>query len=360
MLFYGEVNVLVYKEELATLLIYFGEDLLKELISSGRIKLHVCEEIFGVPVVPVGNGKHYGCLIAQKKGESLSSILYEAHYSVIHNSTKSIAFSDSFSKITSAFSYVPEVKNHIINDFSNQLYIKKAIPELLRISIPEYNVPLDLIFEIEKDSVHVMPFDTYSINSNIDIELINKIRSQKGINYPFDYAGFILALMESRGDNYIAGQFESEIVTDKEYSSLIGLQLNDAVQKFVKSEEQIELFNQCILTKCPSVGQAFLNKTIKGKDLVKLLIQGDKFREWLKTVPLESNLINKYIEEVTRETLADKKWVKGMRFAVTQIFGFMPIVGNVVSAIDTFLIDKLLKGWKPNHFIDNELKLQLK
>lgn len=230
----------------------------------------------------------------------------------------------------------------------------------MRISIPEYNVPLDLIFEIEKDSVHVMPFDTYSINSNIDIELINKIRSQKGINYPFDYAGFILALMESRGDNYIAGQFESETVTDKEYSSLIGLQLNDAVQKFVKSEEQIELFNQCILTKCPSVGQAFLNKTIKGKNLVKLLVQGDKFREWLKTVPLDSNLINKYIEEVTRETLADKKWVNGIRFAVTQIFGFMPIVGNVVSAIDTFLIDKLLKGWKPNHFIDNELKLQLK
>ncbi|WP_321439063.1 hypothetical protein [uncultured Bacteroides sp.] len=360
MLFYGEVNVLVYKEELATLLIYFGEDLLNELISSGRIKLHIRQEIFGVPAVPVENEKHYGCLIVQKKDESLSSVLYEAHQSVIRNSTKSIAFSDRFSKITSAFSYIPEVKDHIINDFSNQLYIQKAIPELLRTSIPEYNIPQDLIFEIEKDSVHVMPFDTYSINSNIDVELINKIRSQKGIAYSFDYAGFILALMESRGDNYIAGQFESELVTDKEYSSLIGLQLTDSVQKSIKSGEQIDLFNQHILTEYPSVGEAFINKTINGKELVKLLVQGDKFREWLKTVPLDSSLINKYIEEITKETLADKKWVKGTRFAVTQIFGFIPIVGNVVSAIDTFLVDKLLKGWKPNHFIDDELKFQLK
>lgn len=360
MLFYGEVNVLVYKEELATLLIYFGEDLLNELINSGRIKLYIRQEIFGVPAVPAKNGKHYGCLITHKKDESLSSILYEAHHSVIRNSTKSIAFSDRFSKITSTFSYVPEVKDHIINDFSDQLYIQKAIPELLRISIPEYNIPQDLIFEIEKDSVHIMPFDTYSINSNIDIELINKMRSQKGISYPFDYAGFILALMESRGDNYIAGQFESELVTDKEYSSLIGLQLSDAVQKSLKSDEQINLFNQHILTKYPSVGEAFINKTINGKELVKLLAQGDKFREWLRTVPLDSSLINKYIEEITKETLADKKWVKGTRFAVTQIFGLIPVVGNAVSTIDTFLVDKLLKGWKPNHFIDNELKYLLK
>lgn len=356
MLFYGEVNVLVYRDELATLLTYFGEDLLAELIAAGRIKLHIRQELFGVPAIPIEKNTHYGCLVTQKKNESLSSVLYEAHQSIICNSTKSIAFSDRFSKITSTFLYVPEIKDHIVSDFFNKSYIQNAIPKLLKSSVPEYEIPQDFIFNIEKDAKQIMPFDTYSINSNIDIALINKIRSEKGIDHSFDYAGFILALMESRGDNYIAGQFESELVTDKDYSCLIGLQLTDAVQKSIKSEEQINLFNEHILTEYPSIGDAFINGTINGKDLIKLLVESDKFREWLKNVPIEANLINKYIEEITKETLADKKWVKGTRFAVTQLFGLIPIIGNIVSGIDTFLVEKLLKGWKPNHFIDKELK----
>lgn len=360
MLFYGEVNVLVYRDELATLLTYFGEDLLAELITAGRIKLHIRQELFGVPAVPVENSTHYGCLITQKKNESLSSVLYEAHQSIIRNSTKSIAFSDRFSKLTSTFLYIPEIKDHIVNDFFNKQYIQNAIPQLLKLSVPEYTIPQDLIFEIEEDTKQIMPFETYSINSNIDVDLINKIRSEKGISYPFDYAGFMLALMESRGDNYIAGQFESELVTDKDYSSLIGLQLTDAIQKSLRSEEQINLFNEHILTEYPSIGDAFINRTISGKELIKLLVEGDKFREWLKNVPIDSNLINKYIEEITKETLADKKWIKGTRFAVTQLFGLIPVVGNIVSGIDTFLVEKLLKGWKPNHFIDKELKPLLK
>lgn len=360
MLFYGEVNVLVYRDELATLLTYFGEDLLAELIDAGRIKLHIRQELFGVPAVPIKDSTHYGCLITQKKDESLSSVLYEAHRSITRNSTKNMAFSDRFSKITSTFLYIPEIKDHIVNDFFNTSYIHKAIPELLKSRIPEYKIPENLIFEIEKDSKDIMPFETYSINSNIDINLINKIRLGKGIKYPFDYAGIILALMESRGDNYISGQFESELVTDKDYSSLIGLQLTDAVQKAIKSEEQINLFNEHVLTEYPSIGDAFINKSINGKELIKLLVQGDKFREWLKDVPMDSSLINRYIQEVTKETLADKKWVKGTRFAVTQLFGFIPVVGNIVSGIDTFLVEKLLKGWKPNHFIDKELKPLLK
>jgi len=31
-------------------------------------------------------------------------------------------------------------------------------------------------------------------------------------------------------------------------------------------------------------------------------------------------------------------------------------VGAASSAADTFLLDKLLKGWRPNHFVDGKLK----
>ena len=41
MLFYGEVNVLAHTAEMVTLLKTFGEDTLRELIESRRLKLHI-------------------------------------------------------------------------------------------------------------------------------------------------------------------------------------------------------------------------------------------------------------------------------------------------------------------------------
>jgi hypothetical protein len=32
------------------------------------------------------------------------------------------------------------------------------------------------------------------------------------------------------------------------------------------------------------------------------------------------------------------------------------IPGLVLTAVDSLLLDRLLQGWKPNHFVDKELK----
>ena len=72
-----------------------------------------------------------------------------------------------------------------------------------------------------------------------------------------------------------------------------------------------------------------------------------------------SDLVNQYINEVLAPTLADKKGVKAARFTVTELSSLIPVVGTVVSAADTFFVDKLLTGWKPNHFIDGKLKPML-
>jgi hypothetical protein len=36
--------------------------------------------------------------------------------------------------------------------------------------------------------------------------------------------------------------------------------------------------------------------------------------------------------------------------------GLGTVAGLTISACDQFLLDKLLKGWKPNQFIDEKLK----
>jgi len=151
----------------------------------------------------------------------------------------------------------------------------------------------------------------------------------------------------------------SEFATSDLHSSLMNLQIADVIQRTRKSEGEIIEFNKHVLADCPSIGTAFVAGQITGEQLLKLLEEGDKFRKWLGTIDRDADLVNQYINEVLAPTLADKKGVKAARFTVTELSSLIPVVGTVVSAADTFFVDKLLTGWKPNHFIDGKLKPML-
>ncbi|RYD80693.1 MAG: hypothetical protein EOP55_01445 [Sphingobacteriales bacterium] len=90
MLFYGKVIVLAHKEEVITLLRYFGEDFLTELIISGRLELKMRENILGSMSFP---DDKYGIGLFEGRGKSYSTILYEAHRETVKNSVSNQKFS---------------------------------------------------------------------------------------------------------------------------------------------------------------------------------------------------------------------------------------------------------------------------
>ena len=90
--------------------------------------------------------------------------------------------------------------------------------------------------------------------------------------------------------------------------------------------------------------------------MLKLLEEGDKFRKWLETIDPNADLVNRYISEALAPALSDKAIIKTARVAATGLAGLIPGLGTVASVADTFFVDKLINGWKPNHFIDGKLK----
>ena len=69
-----------------------------------------------------------------------------------------------------------------------------------------------------------------------------------------------------------------------------------------------------------------------------------------------------FILEYQKAMSAQLPWVqrtpiKVLRFLITNVAGFIPVVGNVVSAFDTFVVDKWKAGgWKPAQFVTGNLK----
>jgi hypothetical protein len=368
MLFYSKVTVLAHKEELVVLLKYFGEDFLKELINSGRLELHIRENILGSMLF---EGDRYGVSLFAAKDKTYSSILYEAHRETIKNSTRNGKFSEEFSQITQPFNYDDGITSQIKTDFENQNLLKKLLPVYVKSLLPEFQVPEQIDIEIIKDG-SFGPFDALSLNTNLDIDGFNKKSKEvKGDgHHDFNYSGFLLALAESKGDIFISLYYESELVTTKLYSEFINQEFEDIIQRRIKSQENLNLFGEYVLTNCHSIGDAFIQGIISKKELMFLLEKADKFREWLSKVPDDKNIIGEYYRETTKETFVDKLPVKTTRFMIFEGIGItLDVMGaggvgtaiaTGLSALDNFVLDKLLQGWKPNHFIENNLKPKIK
>ena len=117
-----------------------------------------------------------------------------------------------------------------------------------------------------------------------------------------------------------------------------------------------------------SIGEALKSGEIKFKDFLELLQKADKFREWLSKIEQDKNIVAEYYKAVTSGTWVDKLPSKSVRFAIFTGAGLLldaaiptglgTALGTALGAGDTFLLDKLIKGWKPNQFID-DLKEEL-
>lgn len=91
--------------------------------------------------------------------------------------------------------------------------------------------------------------------------------------HPIDYGGFFSSLAESKGDIFIASTFESELVTNELYSKFIEIQLSEIIKRRVQSQDNLNLFDEYVLTDCHSIGEAFVNGIISKKDLLSLFLK---------------------------------------------------------------------------------------
>lgn len=364
MLFYGEVNVLAHTAEVRELLKFFDEETLLLLIQSGRIKLHIRQNMIGTANLPGHDYFYYGVGLFHGNNKTVHNILYTAHKLMVNNSVQNMKFADSFAELVQSHTYEPIVNELIDADFQNTSYLTEAITEMIRSEVPEYFPSEPIRFDIEKEDKSIPLFTTaYSIHTNIDLKKLNTLRAQKGLYTMPNFSSFLLILAETCGDNYLSAQFESEFATNRLNSSLMDIQLADTIKRTHRSQEELIEFKKHVLTDCPSLGQAFISGQINGDQLVGLLEEGDRFRTWLKGRPDDADLVNQYLKECLAPTLSDKKIVKTMRFGITTLLGLIPVIGAPIgvaaSAADTFYVDKLLKGWKPSHFIDTMLKPML-
>jgi hypothetical protein len=245
------------------------------------------------------------------------------------------------------------------NDIRDGKFVKKAVESKLARLLPTYKLP----------RFHFRLIDTgfgFVVDTNLDYNALNVVY-QKSVpkeQIALSSAYLLAHILDARADLYFAAHYMAEPVTSSISSDIIGIRHFDFLRRRLKNMEEAELFTNVVAPDFPTIGEALNSGQRSFAEFLVLLDKAAKFKEWIQKTNPDAGLIREYHKAVTATTWADRLGPKSARFAVATGLGMLAdmvaptglgtAAGVAIGAADALLLDRLIKGWRPNQFINDK------
>ncbi|MGJ0238081.1 hypothetical protein ACQEPB_06110 [Novosphingobium fluoreni] len=162
-----------------------------------------------------------------------------------------------------------------------------------------------------------------------------------------------LQFAQGRSADIICGDVNSLVSSNR---------LDLSINRAMRSQEVQTAFEDFAFANARPFGQAYRDGKLGIEDALRTIDRTAKFREWIANVPVDGNLISEFHKAVGKDSLLDKLPSKVARFALFTGAGLLidaVIAGGLatplgvgLSLVDSFVLDGLIKGWKPSNFVD--------
>jgi hypothetical protein len=169
-------------------------------------------------------------------------------------------------------------------------------------------------------------------------------------------------LQDARADTFFAAHYMAEPVTGALSSDIMKLKHFEFLRSRAANTEDIEMFHELVVPDFPTIREVLNSGEQSFDEFVKFLPQAKKFKGFLMGANPDVGLVKSYQNDVTRKSWIETLPGKSVRFVVAAGTGLAasavvgPIGGVAVGVTNTFLLDRLLKGWRPNRFIQGPYK----
>lgn len=208
-------------------------------------------------------------------------------------------------------------------------------------------------------SFRVYPRDgKFTISTNIDFAEISDIQNTLDPNAgeikPANIAQTILSA--SVGTIY-AGFYGGDFYTSTVESRIIRIRHDYLLRRAGIDLSQIAGFKKVAIDNFPTIAEVINNGDRSFDEFLGFLKKSKKFKVWLQGRSPDENLVAAFIEDSTAKSWLDKIPAKSVRYLLgAAVSAIDEASGYAFSVSDTFFLDKILGGWKPNQFVNKQLK----
>jgi hypothetical protein len=257
---------------------------------------------------------------------------------------------------------VDEIPKLTDADVADPEYLISGIEAILNHLVPEYPKPKNLEFSLHKIT------DGYVVVTNLEYSKINEYYHKRiPASHSSISSEYLLSfLQDARADTYFAAHYLAELVTTPLLSDLIRLKHFEFLMRKTTSDNDLVLFQDVALPNFPSIRDVVNSGERSFSEMLDLIEEAKDFRSWIGSLQVDSNLVAEYLKAATNKTWADRLPTKSVRFAIATGVGLLgellaptgisTAIGVSAGATDTFLLDKIVKGWRPNQFIESRMR----
>lgn len=366
LLFYQNVHLVLDFGSLSGLITQIGMPNLVSLVSRQNVSAVYCQNQLATRTETVNNvsthefiafsltgDREYGRLTSRRK--ILEFILIKKHgydkkraKRLVERFRLKVPFRDLTNNHFIAGGIIEAAKQ----DLSEDIFIHDAVKLSLNSAIGAKGVPSNFVFKVHQNE------SKFQIETDLNFEEINATLKKKGIKGSnVTPAHLISNVLNARADTILSSYYGGEFYTSNLTSDIIRLKYSELLRRVGIEKNELKEFSEIVISTGPSLREVINSKERSFDEFLEVLDKSKRFREWAKGVNPDEKLVKEYLNEVSSEGWVDKLPSKVLRYAIGATIGVIePLMGHAVSVADAFLLDKILGGWRPSHFIDGTLK----
>lgn len=363
LLFYGRVSIVGNSATLKALLAGIPPFVVLGLLTEKRLEFYYLADQAGVYSTPTTTGRSLHDLMRFSSPQhTIEKVGPEVFRAAAGDTGQARVGSSQFTRLLRPLSHEDFDQKAVLASLTDNSATERSVSALLSLAAPGYRTGEPLRFRIEQQN------QGFVVDTNLDFDELNAIYRQA---VPAEHStlseAYLLALMQGAYEaTYYAATLDSEIAVAPIERVVQSTAIEAIVQRRARSEHEIGSFVDLTMSDARAIREAVNSGRVSFAQVVRLLEPADKFRHWLQEQPVDSELIRTYYQAVVKDSWADRLPGKSARWAVftglglaADAFGTAPwgtLGGVAISAVESFLCDKLISGWKPHQFVEGELK----
>ena len=366
MLFYQDVHLLANRETIRQLISAFGVNELIEFLRSGYLHLFFCKNIVGIETSNGGLPSEYyrPVFVSALKDQDFSRVAKEIIGATITKPGKARRLANQLADCVEVVELPSSVAHSLEMDFDDSEYLSKALKAALTYFVPDYEYPVPLVFRVEWNSAN----HSLKVETNVDFPIVNGLyhKTVPLTEDSIDIPRILAYVFDVDADLYLASSYSSEIATSAINSEILSLRMERYLQQRLKNSNEIAKFQDFTFVNSKAIRESINGGEHDFRDIKALLDNAKRFRHWLHNQDFNVDLTREYYREVTANSWIDALPSKVTRWAIFTGLGVMldaagangigTVAGLGLSVADAFILDRLIKGWKPSQFVQGPLR----
>ena len=366
MLFYEKTTVVADQCILGQLFRYFGPERLSLLIQEDLLNVVYTETHIGIITKTEKKIQYHDTAEFSSPQHTYQDELRKICIDVTGKAGKGRRLARRLQDKIQVSQHDPLILKDARNSVLDQNYVDSAAKIVIKELVPEVGDISRILFHTDKTDRGII------VATNIDFIALNELYHKRvSAEHSSISVAYILShLLDVEKELYFSSSYLSELASSSLSAKLAKAKIDYVLDRSVKSSAAFNRFTGFIFDDAKAIREAVNSGRIDLDKLIAVLQKSKQFKKWIVGVKPDTDLIKNYHQEVTRGTIVDKLPGKTVRWALFAGLGFAAdaigaggigtATGIALGALDTFYVDKLISGWKPNLFIDDEVKKLIK